>query len=162
MNGPTFATAAHLCALTLDRETGKIKIERYVAIDDVGRIVNEQIVEGQIEGGIIHGIGGSLYEHMVFGDQGDLLTSNFVDYLIPTSLDSPNIELFHVETPSTMTLNGAKGAGEGGTIAAYPAVINAVNDALSQINPKMELNMVPATPEAVYNVMQQPVYSRNL
>ena len=155
MKGPTFATAAHLCALTVDTETGKVKIERYVAVDDVGRIINEQIVDGQIEGGVIHGIGGSLYEHMVFGEQGDLLTSNFVDYLIPTSLDSPNIELFHVETPSTMTLNGAKGAGEGGTIAAYPTVINAVNDALSQIDPKLELNMVPTTPEAVFKVIDK-------
>jgi carbon-monoxide dehydrogenase large subunit len=149
MSAPTFASAAHLCALTLDVESGKIKIERYVAVDDVGRIINNAIVDGQIEGGVIHGVGGSLYEQMVFNEEGALLTSNLVDYLIPTSLDSPNIELFHVETPSTLTLNGAKGAGEGGTIAAYPAVINAVNDALAQLDPKLKLNMVPATPEEV-------------
>ena len=149
MSAPTFASAAHLCALTLDVESGKIKIERYIAVDDVGRIINKAIVDGQIEGGVIHGVGGSLYEQMVFNEEGALLTSNLVDYLIPTSLDSPNIELFHVETPSTITLNGAKGAGEGGTIAAYPAVINAVNDALAQLDPKLKLNMVPATPESV-------------
>jgi len=136
-------------------ESGKVKIEKYVAVDDVGRVINRAIVDGQIEGGVVHGVGGAIYEEMVFSDEGALLTSNFVDYLIPSSAESPDVQVFHVETPSKITLNGAKGAGEGGTIAAYPAIINAVNDALSQLDPKFELNLLPASPEAVMAVIKK-------
>ncbi len=147
----TFATGAHLCAITIDLETGMVKINKYVAMDDCGRIINKQIVEGQIEGGVIQGIGGALLEEMIYDADGQLVTSTFMDYTIPTSLDCPEVyESYQIETPSKISLNGAKGVGESGTVAAYPAVMNALNDALSQIDHNMQLNMVPATPNSVY------------
>ncbi len=152
----TFASGAHLCVLMLDTETGKVRITKYVAVDDCGRVINEAIVDGQIHGGVVHGIGGSIFEQLVYDEEGRLLSSNFLDYTIPSSVDSPDIEVVHVETPSTIALNGAKGVGESGTIAAYPAVINALNDALSQVVPDMELNLAPATPEVVLSVLNRP------
>ncbi len=154
MSAPTFASGAHLCALVLDRETGKIAIKRYVAVDDAGRVINMAIVDGQIHGGVIHGIGGAIYEELVFDHEGHLLTSSFMDYLIPSSMESPDIEVYHIETPSKITLNGARGAGESGTIAAYPAVFNALNDALSAIGGS-EINFAPATPEIVHSLISR-------
>ncbi|MGI0078074.1 MAG: xanthine dehydrogenase family protein molybdopterin-binding subunit, partial [Nitrososphaerales archaeon] len=151
----TFASGAHLCALKLDTETGKLGITKYVAVDDCGIVINEAIVDGQIHGGVVHGIGGSILEQLVYDEEAHLLSSNFLDYTIPSSLDSPNMEIFHLETPSTIALNGAKGVGESGTIAAYPAVINALNDAISQVVPGVELNSAPATPEVVLSVLKR-------
>jgi len=150
MSAPTFASGAHLCALVLDRESGKIEIKRYVAVDDAGRVINKAIVDGQIHGGVIHGIGGAIYEELLFDSEGHMLTSSFMDYLIPSSMESPDVEVYHVETPSMITLNGARGVGESGTIAAYPAVFNALNDALSAIGDS-ELNFAPATPEVIHS-----------
>ena len=154
LSAQTFSSGAHLCALVLDPETGKIKFSKYVAVDDCGKVINEAIVQGQVHGGVVHGIGGSILEEIVYDDNGYLLTSNFLDYTIPSSMESPDIQVVSVETPSKITLNGAKGIGESGTIAAYPAVINALNDALSQINDKIVFNIAPATPEAVFSVIK--------
>jgi len=154
MSAPTFASGAHLCALVLDRESGKIEIKRYVVVDDAGRVINKAIVDGQIHGGVVHGIGGAIYEELVFDSEGHLLTSSFMDYLIPSSMESPDIEVYHIETPSKITLNGARGVGESGTIAAYPAVFNALNDALSTIGGS-ELNFAPATLEVVHSLISK-------
>ncbi|MGI0083534.1 MAG: xanthine dehydrogenase family protein molybdopterin-binding subunit, partial [Nitrososphaerales archaeon] len=123
------SSGAHLCALTLDIETGAVKIERYVVAEDCGRIINKAIVEGQLHGAVAHGVGGSLLEKLVYDADGNLLTTNFMDYSIPTSTDSPNIELFYKVTPSQDTLHHARGMGESGTIASYAAILNALNDA---------------------------------
>ncbi len=155
MNAPTFASGAHLCAVKLDVETGKIKIHKYIAVDDCGRPINETIVDGQIHGGVIHGIGGALLEEMKYDNEGHLLSTNFLDYTIPTSLESPDVDVFHVETPSEITLNGAKGVGESGTIAAYPAVFNALNDALSRLRKGPDINRAPATMESVIAVLRR-------
>jgi aerobic carbon-monoxide dehydrogenase large subunit len=149
LNALTYASGANLCCVLLDVETGKFKITKYVAVDDCGRVVNEAIVNGQIQGGVVHGIGGSIYEQLVFDADGRLLSTNFLDYTIPTAVESPDIEIFHVETLSAITLNGAKGVGESGTMAAYPAVINALNDAIAQSGSKQEFNIPPAMPERV-------------
>lgn len=149
-----FASGAHLCALTIDRSTGKVKVKNYVAVDDCGVVINSTIVDGQLHGGIIHGIGGSLLERVTYDEEGQLLTTNFLDYTIPTALDIPeSIETEHVETPSPLTLNGAKGVGESGTIAAYPAVMNAINDAIRNVA-KAELNIAPAYPEDILKAIR--------
>lgn len=154
LSGQTFSSGAHLCALILDSETGKIKISKYVAVDDCGKVINEAIVNGQIHGGVVHGIGGAILEEIAYDTNGHMLTSNFLDYTIPSSMESPDIKVVSVETPSNITLSGAKGIGESGTIAAYPAVINALNDALSQMSEKIVFNIAPATPNAVISVVE--------
>jgi carbon-monoxide dehydrogenase large subunit len=151
----SYSSGVHLCALTLDVELGKIKIVRYVVVEDCGRMINKAIVEGQLHGGTVHAVGGSLLEKLAYDDQGNLLTSNLMDYSIPSALDSPNVEVFHVVNPSTVTLNGVKGMGESGTIVGYAAVMNALNDALSVVRPGVQLNVAPATPDSIFAALRQ-------
>jgi aerobic carbon-monoxide dehydrogenase large subunit len=152
---PTFSSGAHLCALTVDSETGKVSIKKYIAIDDAGTVISQAIVDGQIHGGVVHGIGGALLEELVYDEDGQPQSSNFLSYTIPTSLDAPDVETAHFETPSTIALNGARGVGESGTTAAYPAVFNALNDALRQLPSAGEINIAPATPEVVYRAVHK-------
>ncbi|MDG6905383.1 MAG: xanthine dehydrogenase family protein molybdopterin-binding subunit [Nitrososphaerota archaeon] len=158
----TFASGAHLCALLIDRETGKVKIKKYIAVDDCGVVINPVIVDGQLHGGIVHGVGGSLYEEIVYDQNGQLLSTNLMDYTIPTALETPdNIDIIHVGEPSPNTLNGAKGVGESGTIAAHPAIINALNDALRSADSKVYLYTAPVLPEAVFKALNgNTKYSR--
>jgi len=149
----SYSSGVQLCALTLNVESGRVKIVKYVVVEDCGRMINKAIVEGQLEGGVIHGVGGALSEKLVYDAGGNLLSSTFMDYNIPTTMDSPNVEVFHVVTPSEVTLDGVKGVGESGTNAAYAAVLNALNDALAQVGSGAELNMAPATPEAIFSVL---------
>ncbi len=155
MKAIPYASGAHICALTIDRESGKVKIHKYAAVDDCGVVVNQTIVDGQLHGGIIHGVGGSTLEEMVYTSEGQLLTTNFLDYTIPTSEDIPeSIELLHVETPSPITLNGAKGVGESGTIGAYPSVFNALNDAIHHAGSRIELGQAPISPELILEALR--------
>ena len=147
----SYSSGAHLCALALDTETGKVKISDYVVVEDCGRMINRSVVEGQLHGGIIHGVGGALLEELVYDNDGNLLTTTFMDYSIPTSTDSPDIKIFHRTTPSTVTLDGVKGVGESGTIGSYAAVINALNDAISQVKSDAQENIAPALPDVVYS-----------
>lgn len=149
LGASSYSTTVHVCAVTVDAELGKVKVSKYVVVEDCGRMINEAIVDGQLHGGVVHALGGSLFERLVYDDQGNLLSSTFMDYNIPTSLDSPTVEVFHESTPSTATLDGAKGVGESGTNAGYAAVMNAVNDALSRARPGAKVNIAPATPEAI-------------
>ena len=154
LKGLPFASGAHVCALTVDRESGRVKIHKYVAVDDCGIEINSMIVDGQLHGGIVHGIGGSLLEEVVYTEEGQLLTLNFLDYTMPGAPEIPEeIELIHVETPSPITLNGAKGVGESGTIAAYPCVFNALNNALAQAGSNSQLNLAPAFPEQIQKTL---------
>jgi aerobic carbon-monoxide dehydrogenase large subunit len=155
LNDMSYSSGIHLCALTIDTETGKVKLIKYFVTEDCGRMINKSIVEGQIEGGVIHGVGGSLLEALDYDEQGNLLTTTFMDYSIPTSMDSPNIEISHKVTPSTITLHGGKGVGESGTIGSYAAVINALNDALSEASGKnADVNIAPALPNSVYDALK--------
>lgn len=148
--GMSYSTGAHLCAVILDPESGRVSVSKYVVVEDCGRMINRKVVEGQIHGGVVHGIGGALLEELVYDEDGNLLSINFGDYNIPSSVDSPNIDIFHRMTPSTVTLDGAKGVGESGTIASYAAVMNAVNDALEQARDGARVDVAPALPEDVY------------
>ena len=122
----SFPHGTHLCATEVDTETGKVTIRSYVAVDDVGKVVNPLIVEGQVHGGIAQGIAQALYEEAVYDDDGNLLTTTLADYLVPSAADLPHLTTDRTETPATTNPLGVKGVGEAGTIASTPAVVNAV------------------------------------
>jgi carbon-monoxide dehydrogenase large subunit len=125
-----FSNACHICTVEIDPVTGRVGVLRYVVSEDCGVMINPAIVEGQIAGGAVQGIGGALLEHFVYDEQGNPLTTTFLDYLLPTAADVPTIEYGHIETPAS-TPGHHKGVGEGGAIGAPAAVANAVNDALA-------------------------------
>jgi carbon-monoxide dehydrogenase large subunit len=126
----TWSNACHICLVEVDRDTGAVEILRYVVSEDCGVMINPTVVEGQIAGGVVQGIGGVLYEHLPYDDDGNPLATTFVDYLLPTATEVPIIEYGHIETPAPTNPGGHKGMGEGGAIAAPAAIINAVSDAL--------------------------------
>ena len=126
-----WSNAAHGATVEVDPDTGKVEILRYVVSEDCGRMINPNIVDGQVHGGVAQGIGGLLYEHNVYDDDGNPLASTFMDYLLPTVHEIPTIDTFHIESPAA-TVGGYKGVGEGGAIAAPAAVFNAIADALAQ------------------------------
>jgi carbon-monoxide dehydrogenase large subunit len=143
---------AHAAIVEVDPETGRIEIVRYVAVDDCGRIINPILVEGQIHGGVAHAIGQALYERIEFDAAGQPLTTSLLDYTLPGAPDLPWLETDHTETPSPINSLGAKGAGEAGTIAATPAILNATLDALRPLGVEF-LNM-PLTAEAVVRAVR--------
>ncbi len=143
---------AHAAVVRIDAETGEIELERYVAVDDCGRVINPMIVEGQIHGGIVQGIGQALWEGAAYDDAGQLLTSSMMDYALPKADAFPVFELGMTETPTTVNPLGVKGIGETGTIASTPAVYNAVIDALAPLG-VTKLDM-PLTPERVWRAIR--------
>jgi carbon-monoxide dehydrogenase large subunit len=143
----TFSNACHVAIVEVDPETGRVTLEKFVAAEDAGRIINPMIVDGQIHGGIAQGIGNALLEEIVYDATGNVLTTTLADYLPPTVREIPPIELHHLETMSEATVTRAKGVGEGGTIGAPAAVLNAINDALAPFG--VEINEMPATPQRV-------------
>jgi aerobic carbon-monoxide dehydrogenase large subunit len=132
-----FSNACHICTCEVDPETGKVTLLRYVVSEDCGVMINPMVVEGQIAGGVVQGIGGVLYEHAVYDEDGNPLATTFLDYLLPTATEAPVIEYGHVETPAA-TPGGHKGMGEGGAIGSPPAVFNAVADALRPFGVKLD------------------------
>jgi carbon-monoxide dehydrogenase large subunit len=143
---------AHIAVVEVDAETGEIKLTRYVAVDDCGKVINPMIVEGQIHGGIVQGVGQALWEGAVYDDSGQLLTGSMMDYALPKADAFPNFELGMTETPTTVNPLGVKGIGETGTIASTPAVYNAVMDALAPLGVK-RIDM-PLTPERVWRALR--------
>jgi carbon-monoxide dehydrogenase large subunit len=149
----TFPFGAHIAVVEVDTETGTIKIKRYLAIDDVGNIVNPMIVEGQLHGGITHGIGQALLEHAVYDENGQLSSGSYMDYAMPRADDLPSFETDYTITPCPHNPLGVKGAGEAGTIGSTPAIVNAVIDALWPLGVR-HLEM-PLTPQKVWQAIQQ-------
>jgi carbon-monoxide dehydrogenase large subunit len=147
----TFPFGTHVCVVEVDKETGEIGLRRYVAVDDVGNVINPLIVDGQIHGGIAQGLAQALYEGAVYDDRGELVTGTLNDYAIPKARMVPTYELERTVTPSPTNPMGVKGAGEAGTIASTPAVANAVIDAISHLGVR-HLDM-PLTPEKVWRAM---------
>jgi carbon-monoxide dehydrogenase large subunit len=143
---------AHIAVVEVDAETGEIKLTRYVAVDDCGKVINPMIVEGQIHGGIVQGIGQALWEGALYDDSGQLLTGSMMDYALPKAEAFPNFELGMTETPTAVNPLGVKGIGETGTIASTPAVYNAVMDALAPLGVK-KIDM-PLTPERVWRAIR--------
>ncbi|WP_396918929.1 xanthine dehydrogenase family protein molybdopterin-binding subunit [Mycolicibacterium sp.] len=147
-----WANATHACTCEVDLETGRVDITRYIVSEDVGPMINPNVVEGQIAGGTVQGIGGALLEQLSYDDAGNPLASTFVDYLLPTATDVPTIEYGHVEIPGP-GVGGYKGAGEGGAIGSAPAVINAINDALAPLG--VTLTTLPASPAAIVAALER-------
>jgi carbon-monoxide dehydrogenase large subunit len=148
----TFSNATHGAVVELDPGTGKVEILRYVCVEDCGVAINPQVVEGQARGGIAQGIAGALFEQVTYDEQGEPQAASLIDYKIPTACEIPDISIHHLETPCAFTENGAKGAGEGGTIGAPATVLNAVNDALRPVG--VELDDTPITPERVLDALE--------
>jgi carbon-monoxide dehydrogenase large subunit len=148
----TFTNGAHLAVVEVDVETGRVRVLRYVAVDDCGRIVNPALVEGQIAGGIAQGLGGALKEQCVFDDAGQLLSATLMDYAVPTFADVPPIEMHHIETPAPGIAGGFKGAGEAGATGAPAAILNAVNDALAPLG--VMLTDQPITAERIVQAIR--------
>jgi aerobic carbon-monoxide dehydrogenase large subunit len=147
----SFPHGTHLCAAEVDTETGMVTIRSYVAVDDVGKVVNPLIVEGQVHGGLAQGIGQALYEEAVYDDAGNLLTTTMADYLVPSAADLPSYLTSRTESPAGNRL-GVKGVGEAGTIASTPAVVNAVVDALRPLG--VHDIPMPCSPEHVWRAIQ--------
>ena len=148
----TMANAVHIAQVAVDAADGRVDIERYVVVHDCGRLINPTIVNGQIQGGVAQGIGEVLMEEMVHDDQGQFQNATLLDYLLPTSLDIPNIEIEHIESPSIDNVGGFKGVGEGGLIGAVPSVLNGVADALSGIG--VNINSKPLRPSLLVKLIR--------
>ncbi|GBC75736.1 Caffeine dehydrogenase subunit alpha [archaeon HR06] len=143
----TWANATHIALVDVDIETGQVKILKYLVVEDCGNMINPLVVEGQIHGGVAHGIAQALYEEVIYNEDGQIINPTLMDYLIPTALEIPNIEVIHLITPSTTNPGGFKGLGEGGAIVAPAAIANAVEDALEPFNVKV--TELPITPEKI-------------
>jgi 2-furoyl-CoA dehydrogenase large subunit len=143
-----FASAAHVAVVDIDPETFEIKVLRYVVIHDCGRQINPGIVEGQVHGAAAHGIAAALLEEFIYDENGQLLTTSFMDYLKPTAADLPNIEVDRLETPSPLTLLGTKGVGEGGAVVAPAAIASAVEDALAPLG--IRIAALPIVPSRLW------------
>jgi aerobic carbon-monoxide dehydrogenase large subunit len=148
-----YANASHVAEVEVDPETGGITLLRYVALQDAGRLINPMIVDGQIKGGIVHGISNGVFERIVHDRNGQPLTTNFADYLLPTATELPVMETIYTETPSPLNPLGAKGVGEVGTIPAAAAVISAVEDALSEFN--VRISEVPISPQYIVGLLER-------
>ncbi|HNO42523.1 MAG TPA: molybdopterin-dependent oxidoreductase, partial [Ottowia sp.] len=149
----TFPAGTYICEVEVDPATGVVRVDRFTAVDDFGVIINPMIVEGQVHGGLVQGMGQALMEHGVYDpDSGQLLTGSYMDYAMPRAHDFPEFRLGHVCTPCTHNPIGSKGCGEAGAIGSPPAVINAVLDALKPLGVK-DLDM-PATPHRVWQAIQ--------
>ena len=141
---PFVGHACHIPVVEVDVETGQVSFLRYVAVHDAGTMVNPRSLDGQIIGGTVQGIGTTLFEEYVYDSEGQLLTSSFMDYLIPTAMEAPDLVIDHKETPSPFTVHGIKGAGEGGRMMAPAAICSAIDDALAEFG--VRCNELPATP----------------
>lgn len=148
----TFPFGSYICVVDIDKETGQIDIRRFVAIDDCGNIINPMIVEGQVHGGLTQGLAPAMYEEFIYDDEGNLLNGTFMDYLVPTAVESPNWETGHTITPSPHHPIGAKGVGESPTVGAPPAIANAIVDALSHLG-VTNIN-IPITPPKVWQILK--------
>jgi carbon-monoxide dehydrogenase large subunit len=147
-----WANASHICTCEVDIETGHVQLLRYIVSEDCGPMINPDIVEGQIDGGVVQGIAGVLFEHLAYDDDGNPMATTFLDYLVPSAAEVPPIEHVHVETPGPGP-GGYKGVGEGGAIGAPPAVVNAVADALAPFGVK--ITQLPLSPAAIVALLNQ-------
>jgi carbon-monoxide dehydrogenase large subunit len=145
----TYPAGCYVCELEVDPDTGMVRIERFTAVDDFGKVINPMIVEGQVHGGLAQGIGQALTEACVYDDSGQLLSASYMDYCMPKADNMPSFQVALTETPCTHNTLGVKGCGEAGAIGAPPAVMNALTDALG-----VRISM-PATPEKVWRALQE-------
>lgn len=155
-----FPYGTHIAVVEVDRETGEVKVLKYFAVDDVGKVINPLLVEGQVHGGIMQGAGQALLEQVVYDASGQPLTQGFAEYMLPSTQTMPNIEWARTETPTPRNPLGVKGVGEAGTIAATPTIVNAVEDALSDF--KVTIDRMPLTPEYILGLMRSKQQQKTL
>ncbi len=149
----SYANGTHAAIVEVDPETGLVDVLRYVIVHDCGTVLNPMVVEGQIRGGVAQGLGNALYEEVIYDQDGQPLTSSYMDYLLPTSTEVPDIELGHMESPNPNNPEGIKGIGEGGTVPG-PAVINsAIDDALSPFG--VYTTETPLSPSKVHSLLKE-------
>jgi len=151
----TWASGQHAAVIEVDPQTGDVRFLRYVVVHDCGTLINPTIVEGQIHGGVAQGIGGALYERLQFDDNGQLVNASFMDFLMPTAMEIPDIEVVHLETPSPLNPLGVKGVGEAGTIPVAALVAEAVEDALAPFN--VRVREMPLSPARIRELLEQSV-----
>jgi aerobic carbon-monoxide dehydrogenase large subunit len=151
INGTT-AAATHLAAVEVDPATCFVKIHAYVVAEDCGRIINPMIVDGQVHGGVAQGIGAALYEEVVYDEDGQLVSASLVDYVIPSAVEVPAMDVIHIESESAVA-GGFRGMGEGGTIGAPAAIANAISDALSPLD--IGVSVLPMTPQRIFMLLEQ-------
>jgi carbon-monoxide dehydrogenase large subunit len=149
----TFPFGTHVAVVEVDIETGEVRLDRYVAVDDCGNQINPMIVEGQIHGGIVQGVAQALWEEASYDEAGNLVSASLVDYLVPSAAEVPSFETDHTVTPSPTNPMGVKGIGEAGTIGAAPAVINAICDALGPYG--VHDIAMPASPQRVWQALKE-------
>ena len=149
----TFSNACHMAIVAVNIVTGQVQIEWFVVVEDAGRLINPMIVEGQIHGGVAQGIANALYEEVIYDDAGNVLTGSLADYLVPTTAEIPKIEIHHLETLAEASITGAKGLGEGGTIGAPAAVLNAASDALAPFG--IGVFEMPITPQRIMQLLRE-------
>jgi carbon-monoxide dehydrogenase large subunit len=150
-NMSIWVNATHVCTCEVDPTTGRVQLLRYIVSEDCGPMINPDVVEGQIAGGVVQGIGGVLFEHLAYDDDGNPLATTFMDYLVPSAAEVPSIEYGHIETPSPGP-GGFKGVGEGGAIGAPAAVVNAVADALAPFG--VTITRLPLSPANIIEVLK--------
>jgi carbon-monoxide dehydrogenase large subunit len=148
-----YSGSCHVCILDVDPDTGEVEIVRYVVGHDCGNVINPLIVEGQILGGVAHGLSNALYEEAVFDADGQSLASSFLDYTLPSAREMPRLELFHLTTPSPVNPLGVKGAGEAGTLPVPAAVANAIEDALRPFG--VRVNRLPLNPSRISDLVHR-------
>src|SRR5213594_3667142 len=149
----TYGFIAEVMAVEVDPETAAVKILRYVTVHDAGTIINPMIVEGQIYGGALHGLGGALYEELRYDDDGQFLTGSFMDYLVPTASEAPTIEIAHLSSPSPLTTLGSKGLGESSSMTVPAVIANAVSDALAPLG--VRITELPMTPDRLWRSIRE-------
>jgi carbon-monoxide dehydrogenase large subunit len=137
--------------IELDAETGFVKILKHWVVEDCGRVINPMLVDEQIRGGVVQGLGAAFFEECLYDDNGQLTNGSLADYLVPMAVEMPDIEVAHVETPTQDTELGAKGCGEAGTAAAAAAALNAVNDALAPLD--AAIGQIPMTPARILRAL---------
>ena len=148
---PTYPNGCHICEVEIDPDTGAVAATGYTSVEDVGRVLNVALVDGQIHGGVAQGIGQALGEAILFGEDGQIQTGSFMDYAMPRASDLPNVVSVHLETPTALNPLGVKGVGEAGTVGALAATMNAVCNALAPLGIR-HFDM-PATPERVWQAI---------
>ncbi|MDU1689447.1 MAG: molybdopterin cofactor-binding domain-containing protein, partial [Bradyrhizobium sp.] len=148
-----FTNGIQGCSLEVDVDTGFVKLLKHYVVEDCGRIINPMLVDEQLRGGVVQGLGAALFEECRYGETGQLLNGSLADYLVPMAMEMPDIVIDHVETPTADTILGAKGCGEAGTAAASACVLNAVNDALTPFG--ASINTIPITPARILKALNR-------
>jgi CO/xanthine dehydrogenase Mo-binding subunit len=142
----------HAIVVEVDPETAMVRIDRYIVVHDCGKLINPMIVAGQVQGGVAHGIGNAFYEQLVYDEGGQLQNASFADYLLPTALDVPRVEMAHRETTAPLNPLGLKGVGEAGCIPTGAVFAQAVEDALPHL--ALEIREIPLSPSRLFELLQ--------